>query len=163
MYRIVFICVGIVPRIVSNCTELYLILYECSHPSRILIVWVLIPPADAELYLFLYESGQHQLHFDPSLALQVVLRDFEVSSVKVVPPQGPGHFGGAIGPPRTEAKPRRQGTPSSQAGASRQTERHELLHISFLHSPFILSSFPHSVLLSHCFETPCSPPLRPSP
>ena len=81
----------------------------------------------------------------PSAALQVLLRDLEVSSVKVVPPQGPEHFGGAIGPPREEAKPRQQGTPSSQAGASRQTERHELLHISFLHLPPILSSFPLSL------------------
>ena len=42
-------------------------------------------------------------------------------------------------------KERSQGTPSSQAGASRRTERHEQLHLSFLHLPRTLSSFPISL------------------
>ena len=57
-------------------------------------------------------------------------------------------------------KDRSQGTPSNQGGASRRTERHEQLNISFLHLPLILSSFPLSLCSCRTASTSLfSPPL----
>ena len=60
-------------------------------------------------------------------------------------------------------KDRSQGTPSNQGGASRRTERHEQLNISFLHLPLILSSFPLSLCSCRTASTSLFSPLCPSP
>ena len=102
---------------------------------------------------------QHQLHFDPSLALQVVLREREISSVKVVPPQGPGHFGGAIRPPRKEVKAHplaKPGRAGERSGTSSCTSPSSTCLVPFPRFRFLCT--PVALL-----RPPSSPPLRPSP
>ena len=65
--------------------------------------------------------------------------------------------------PQKEGETSSHDTATSQAEANRRTERHEQLHISFLHLPLILSSFPLSLCSCRTASTSLFSPLCSSP